>query len=168
MQQERQKMVQNIVVGNTLKLPKRQNGLAYLWLLLLISLLSLGLSKSLEVYSNIYQRQKEEDLIYTGLLYKSAIKQYYDSGQINHSYPNVITELLKDSRYIVVRRYLRKLYVDPITNQDFELIYAPEGGICGVRSTSNKIPIKKIFIHNELEINKVAETYQQWEFKYLC
>lgn len=112
-------------------------------MLLAVFLLSLGLGKTLEIYSTSAQREKETDLVYIGRLYREAIKDYFLSapgGQ--HKYPAHLEDLLKDSRHLVTRRYLRRLYLDPMTSQAFAPLIAPQGGIWGVASSSGQIPFK--------------------------
>ncbi|ENW93018.1 hypothetical protein [Acinetobacter dispersus] len=149
-------------------LSSSQRGITYLWMLFFVFLLSLGLGKSLEVFSLMEQRQKEQELLYVGKIYQEAIKQYYLSGQEENKYPAHLEDLLKDSRYIVTRRYIRQLYSDPLTNQDFLPIFSAEGGICGVKSRSIKKPVKTFFKEDELQIFTDAKSYQQWEFKSGC
>ncbi|ENX05677.1 hypothetical protein [Acinetobacter courvalinii] len=149
-------------------LSSSQRGITYLWMLFLVFLLSLGLGKSLEVFSLLEQRQKEQELLYVGKIYQEAIKQYYLSGQETNKYPAHLQDLLKDSRYLVTRRYIRQLYPDPLTNQDFSPIISAEGGICGVKSRSMKKPIKTSFEENVFQNFNNAKSYQQWEFGYEC
>lgn len=114
-----------------------QSGLVYLWMLFLVFLLGLGLGKSLDVYSTIVQREKEAELVYIGMLYRQAIRQFYlSSPEHLKRYPYSLEDLLKDPRSLTTRRYLRKLYIDPITGNGFFPVLAPEGGIMGVRSAS--------------------------------
>lgn len=145
-----------------------QQGLTYLWMLFLVFLLGLGLGKSLEVFGVMDQRQKEKELLYVGKIYQEAIKQYYSSGREINTYPKHMKDLLKDPRYLVIRRYIRTLYLDPLTNKDFIPIISAEGGICGVKSSSKKKPIKTNFKEEELKIFNNAKSYQQWEFRYGC
>lgn len=137
-------------------------------MLFFVFLLSLGLGKSLEVFSLMEQRQKEQELLYVGKLYQEAIKQYYLSGEEENKYPAHLEDLLKDSRYIVIRRYIRQLYPDPLTNQDFLPIFSAEGGICGVKSRSMKKPVKTFFKEEELRIFNNATGYQEWGFSFRC
>lgn len=145
-----------------------QQGVTYLWMLFFVFLLGIGLGKSLEVFSLMDQRQKEQELLYVGKIYREAIRQYYLSGLEKSKYPTHLDDLLKDSRYIVTRRYIRKLYLDPLTNKDFLPIFSAEGGICGVKSTSLKKPIRTFFKEVELQQFNNAKSYQQWEFRTGC
>jgi len=53
-----------------------------------------------------------------------------------------------------------------MTNHPFVLIYAVEGGICGVKSSSKKQPMRTHFKQSELESFNKTKSYEQWEFKY--
>lgn len=53
-------------------------------------------------------------------------------------------------------------------NHPFVLIYAVESGICGVKSSLKKQPMRTHFKQSELESFKKAKSYEQWEFKYKC
>ena len=143
----------------------QQKGVTYLWVLLILFIIGLGIGKSLDVYSLRVQRQKEKELISIGLAYKTAIQDYYQSAPSGQpaQYPSDLKQLLKDPRHIVIRRYLRKLYLDPITNKPFEPIVTPQGGIWGVKSTSLKPPIYALKLA-KFCVNKAINTYQDCWF----
>ncbi|MBN3772166.1 hypothetical protein [Burkholderia sp. Se-20378] len=102
------------------------------------------------------------------LLQAQAIQQYSESTPAGtRPYPDRLTDLLRDPRYPVVRRYLRRLYPDPITGQDFEPIIAPEDGIQGVRSTSSKKPLKIAGFREDQSRFATASSYLQWDFSYV-
>jgi hypothetical protein len=144
---------------------QRQFGLTYLWMLFLVFLLGLGLGKSLEVYSTMIQREKEADLLYVGGLYREAIKQFYLSSPGNvRRYPERLEDLLRDPRRLGMRRYLRQLYLDPITGKEFEVIQAPQGGVWGVRSRSAKKPSKTAEFEMPLTVIDQVDGYQAWGF----
>lgn len=139
-------------------------GVTYLWVLLALVLLTLGIGKSLDVYSAKVQRQKEKELILVGELYKKAIKDYYLStpGGI-HKFPEKLEDLTRDRRHIVIRRYIRKIYLDPMTGKPLALIVAPEGGIMGVKSTSTKHPLRHYQASKFSSVTDI-KTYQDWHF----
>ncbi|WP_228200684.1 hypothetical protein [Acinetobacter sp. BIGb0102] len=66
-----------------------QQGITYLWMLFFVFLLGLGLGKSLEIFSLMDQRQKEQELLYVGKIYREAIRQYYLSGQEKTNIPHI-------------------------------------------------------------------------------
>lgn len=96
---------------------QKQQGAVYLWCLIGIVLLSLGLGRSLEVYSTQKKREKEEEQRYILNLYEKAIKNYYynSPGEVK-KWPEKLEDLLRDPRYVTPKRYIRKLYNDPLTD----------------------------------------------------
>ncbi|MBT2336231.1 type II secretion system protein [Variovorax paradoxus] len=136
-------------------------------MLLVVFLLSLGLGKAVEVYANSVQRQREEELVHVGSLYREAIQDYYLSapnGQ--HRYPDRLEDLLKDSRHLVTRRYLRRLYPDPMTAGAFTPIFAPQGGVWGVTSTSMAQPIRAHIPRGVTQTASDDIRYRDWRFVY--
>jgi len=145
----------------------RQQGVGYLFMLLAVFLLSLGVGKAMDVYSASAQREREAELVHVGSLYREAIKDYYMSaphGQ--HRYPAQLEDLLKDSRHLVTRRYLRQLYQDPMTAKAFTPLLAPQGGIWGVASTSADQPIRAVVPAGVTLKQPQAQHYSDWQFVY--
>lgn len=143
----------------------RQRGVTYLWALFFVMLLSLGLGRALDIYLMRVQREREADLLVVGAAYREAIQQYYLSSPGGmHKYPQRLEDLLRDPRHLVIRRYLRSLYPDPMTGREFELIIAPEGGIWGVRSASVQVPLKTGGFRERETGFANAEDYRQWQF----
>lgn len=144
-----------------------QRGVGYLFMLLIIFLLSLGVGKATEVYANSVQRMREEELVHVGTLYRDAIKDYYLSAPDGrHRYPDRLEDLLKDSRHLVTRRYLRQLYPDPMTGRAFEALPAPRGGILGVASVSTALPIRANVPPGVTTTVAGDRTYGGWRFVY--
>lgn len=136
-------------------------------MLFLVFLLGLGLGKTLEVYSTSVQREKEAELLYVGNVYREAIKQFYLSspGSVK-KYPASVSDLLKDPRSLSTRRYLRKLYADPLSGAEFVTLMAPQGGIWGVRSAQDKKPLKQAGFDDANFSFSNADSYQKWQFIY--
>lgn len=133
----------------------------------MVLFITLGLGKLLEDVATTSKRSRETELLYIGNLYRDAIRQYSQSTPLGAKpYPEKIGDLLRDPRYPVIRRYLRRLYPDPVTGKAFVLVTAPDGGVIGVRSGSLRKPVKtKGFRAEQMGFSK-AESYQQWEFSY--
>lgn len=147
--------------------PVAQTGMAYMWMLFLVFLLSLGLGKALDVYSTSQQREKETELLRVGHLYRQAIRSYYLSSPGSLKvYPASLSDLLKDPRSLSVRRYLRQLYPDPVTGTAFVPIMAPQGGIWGVRSDSDKKPLKQAGFDDVYDHFRTVAFYREWTFVY--
>jgi hypothetical protein len=145
----------------------RQRGVAYFWALLMVLFITLGLGKLLENVALSNQRAREAELLYTGNLYREAIRQYWQSTPAGAKrYPETLENLLRDPRYPVIRRYLRRLYPDPVTGKAFVPIPAPDGGVMGVHSVSPRKPVKASGFRPDQTAFATARSYQEWEFSY--
>lgn len=142
-----------------------QQGAIYIWMLLSLIFLSLGVGQWAINYATIRRIEKEQDLLRIGLMYRNAIQNYYQSspGGIK-TYPDKLDDLLKDPRYFDVKRYIRKLDKDPMTSNDFELVRNSDGKIIGIRSSSNGEPIKKKGFNKEIDKFNDATSYKMWIF----
>jgi type II secretory pathway pseudopilin PulG len=142
----------------------RQSGFTYIGLLFAIVILGITLSTVGVVWSTQIRRDREAELLYVGDAIRSAIGHYRAAGG---SYPAALTDLVQDERTPAVRRFLRRIYPDPMTNSsDWDLIMAPEGGILGVASKSRDKPIKQTgFAPIDAAFEK-AECYCDWKFIY--
>jgi type II secretory pathway pseudopilin PulG len=112
-------------------------GFTYLWVLLAIALVGIGLVAVSEVWTVTVRRQKVEELEWTGAQFVQAIgSYYYSSPGAARQYPPRLDDLLEDRRFIVARRHLRQVYVNPFSGKaDWELTRGGNGGIVGVRAT---------------------------------
>lgn len=145
----------------------RQRGVTYFWALLMVLFITLGLGKLLENVAMTNKRTREAELLYTGNLYRDAIRQYSQSTPIGAKpYPAKLDDLLRDPRYPVIRRYLRRLYPDPVTGEAFMPIAAPDGGVMGVHSVSTRKPVKVAGFQADQTTFTAAKSYQQWQFSY--
>jgi len=142
----------------------RQSGFTYIGLLFAIVILGITLSTVGVVWSTQIRRDREAELLYAGDQIRAAIGHYRASGG---QYPQALTDLLKDERTPAVRRFLRRVYPDPMTNSsDWQLIMAPEGGILGVASKSQDKPIKVAGFSPIDAAFDQAECYCDWKFIY--
>jgi len=94
---------------------------------------------------------------------------YYDlsPGGLKQ-YPKKLEELLRDNRYPGVQRYLRKLYVDPLTaKKEWGLVETPGIGITGVYSLSDVSPIKSANFPELYKSFGGAKKYSDWKFVYV-
>lgn len=147
---------------------KRQHqcGIAYLGVLLIVFLMSIGIGKSLEVYSAAQQRSKETELLYVGGSYRDAIKSYYQSSPAARHYPLRVDELLSDRRFPIIKRHLRKAYLDPMTGKPFDFLRSNDGRIIGVKSTSKLAPLRRRNFPEEYVHFGEAKRLSEWEFTY--
>jgi type II secretory pathway pseudopilin PulG len=130
-------------------------GFTYLALLAAIIIIGISMGVAGKYWQNVVQREKEEELLFRGDQYRQAIERYYSAVPGIRQYPASLDDLLKDARTPTGRRHLRQKYKDPITGEDFVEIRDQLRRIIGVRSSSNKTPLKQA---------NFAEAYQNQNF----
>jgi type II secretory pathway pseudopilin PulG len=141
-----------------------QAGFTYLGILVAVALMGLMLSAVGRVWAVHEQREREVQLLFVGDQYRMAIGRYYRSGR---SYPMSLADLVQDDRSPLPRRFLRKLYADPMTGDaDWTLIPAPGGGIMGVASASQAAPIKRAGFDLQDKAFADSDCYCKWRFIY--
>lgn len=156
-----------------------QRGMTLFTVLFAIMVIGLMLGLTGQTWSQVMQREREEELLFRGDQYRRAIESYYATGHGGQgSYPRSLEDLLKDPRSLATKRHLRKIYLDPFTNEKFELIGAGGnvegesvtvqslGRIKGVRSTSPLAPFRQDGFPEEYVTFKGASRYDKWEFIY--
>ena len=152
------------------RMARRQAGFTYLVVLFAVALSTAALAAASQVWSHAQQREREVELLFVGGEFRSAIGLYYQrTPGVAKRYPADLKDLLKDGRYPSTQRYLRKLYVDPMTGKaDWGLVKAPEGGIMGVYSLSERTPVKT----SQFRLIDKAFTdkakYSEWQFVYVA
>lgn len=146
----------------------KQYGMAYLALLVVIAGMAAALAATATVWHTAQQREKEKTLLYVGECYRRAIGQYYESALGDKRYPTTLDDLLLDKRMPGVRRYLRRLYTDPLTGaNDWGLVVAPQGGIMGVYSPyDGDAPLKQGGFAPAQYGFENATRYADWQFVY--
>jgi type II secretory pathway pseudopilin PulG len=147
---------------------KRSRGFTYIGLLVAIVLIGSALAAVAEVWSVQARREREVELQYRGHAIRRAIGLYVALNPGGAArYPMDLEDLLQDDRWPQVRRYLRRLYEDPMTGKaDWTLIRAPDGGIMGVASASEVEPIKRAGFSPEDAAFNDADCYCDWKFIY--
>ena len=149
---------------SSIRARRTERGFTFLGLLFVIAMLGIALSAVGVVWSAEIRRDREVQLLFVGDQIRAAIGHYYREGG---QYPQALTDLLEDKRVPQTRRYLRRLYPDPMTNSaDWQPIVAPQGGIMGVASSSQLKPIKVAnFPQIDASFEK-TECYCDWKFVY--
>jgi len=144
----------------------RSRGFTYLALLIAVAITAGALAAAGGVYSHVAQREKERELLFVGEQFRQAIALYYwrtPGGA--HQYPKSLEALLEDQRWPTTQRYLRKLYRDPLTGSaDWGIVEAPGGGIMGVYSKSEEVPIKTAGFPARWSAFEEARNYADWKF----
>ncbi len=135
-----------------------QVGVTYLFVMILVVVMSISLMGVTQQWSVIMKRDREAELLFRGTRIKEAIERYVADHEVQKAtrpnrWPRTLEELTKKSP----KRYLQTVYTDPITGKDFDLIKTGEE-LHGVRSTSTDVPYNQVQFKN-------AETYQAIRFE---
>lgn len=151
--------------------PKLANGgFTYIGLLLIVTLMGISLLSVGEVWHVARKREKEQSLLFVGNQFRQAIKSYYSHTPTGYKqlYPMQLEDLLKDPRFPSTQRYLRQIYIDPISGlSEWGVLKLPNGGIYGVYSLSDESPIKRgNFRPNEAAFEGKVK-YSDWKFVYV-
>ena len=142
-----------------------QSGFTYLYVLLLIALIGMGLAAAGTLWRTDAQRAREAELLFVGGQYRQAIRSYYELDPAQPRLPQSIDALLEDNRRPKAVRHLRRAYRDPLTGGDLTLIRAPDGkGIVGVMSPAPGHPFKRAGFLPEDEAFADAASYADWRF----
>lgn len=128
--------------------------------MLLASVLILGVATAgvAELWSTKVQREKEAELLFRLDQYRQAIARYRAD---NKRLPKELPDLLEDRSRLQLRRYLRRLYPDPMTGKMDWILKTlvdktgQSSGIQDLNSRSTGIPIKSI-------PGKAGATYRDW------
>jgi hypothetical protein len=145
-----------------------QRGFSYLAILFFVAISTVALAATGVLWSTERKRDNEIELLAIGTEFQYAIGLYYQrSPGAAKRYPQTLNDLLKDARFLTVQRYLRQIYVDPMTGKrEWGLIQAPEGGVMGIYSLSSGVPMKQTNFPALLESFNDKTSYQDWRFIY--
>lgn len=144
-----------------------QRGFTYIAMLVAVALIGLGLAATGQVWSQAAQREKEQELLFIGNQFRQAIERYYkESPGAAKRYPKSLEELVQDKRHITEKRYLRRMYSDPMTGKaEWGVVVGPDG-IIGVHSMSDEKPLKTGgFLKRDAAFDR-ASRYSDWLFIY--
>lgn len=143
-----------------------QHGFSYLALLIVILIVGVISAATLSAGSVIQRGAAEDELLFIGEQFQLAFKAYADATPIGaRLYPANLNDLLKDPRFPVTRRHLRKLYPDPLTGKtEWGIIEAPGGGVLGIYSKSAETPIRVSGFSSPFKQFEGAKSYAEWVF----
>jgi type II secretory pathway pseudopilin PulG len=136
-------------------------------MLLLVALMGLGLASVATVWHTTVQRENERELLFVGEQFRGAIKSYYEStpGAVKQ-YPRTLDDLLLDPRFPDARRYLRRVFVDPMTGKpEWGLVMRGER-IIGVHSLSEARPLRVSGFQDDEAGFGAAQAFTDWKFVY--
>lgn len=150
------------------RLLRSNAGFTYLAALMLVVISGIMLAKAGESWQTIMQREKEEELLFRGKQIVDAIRRWNEPrpGQHVQTTLNDLKDLVKDPRSAARVSYLRRLYKDPVTGEDWTIIKDPVRGIVGVASRSNKPPLKRANFPDQFQAFEGKARYSDWIFLY--
>jgi type II secretory pathway pseudopilin PulG len=143
-------------------------GFTYLWVLLVVAFLGVGLVAATEVQTTLSRRSQEQALLSIGHQYRNAIARYHGAMRINgrNEYPATLDDLLQDKRFPEIRRHLRRIYPDPLTGKVEWGLTTVAGRIVGVHSLSEATPIKQDGFEAQDGSLRNKSKYSEWVFSY--
>lgn len=148
---------------------RTEAGFTYLAVLAAVVVTGIALSGAGQYWRILMQRDREAELLFRGDRIRSAIAAYVratPSGR-QDAYPRRLEDLLVDPRFPDIRKYLRRIYTDPMTEDgEWTLILDTKGGLKGVASTSERKPIKTGNFPSPYENFQTAKNYKDWKFIY--
>jgi type II secretory pathway pseudopilin PulG len=139
-----------------------QSGFTYIGVLIGVAILGAMLASLSTVWHTMAQREQEKELLFIGHQFRVALTRYY---QNNQRYPLRLEQLVQDDNPQVVRRHLRKIYIDPLTREaSWGLVKQADGQIVGVYSLSGKVPLKKVGFRPRDADFRERNTFSEWLF----
>jgi len=146
----------------------KNNGFALLAALMIVIIMGISLGAVGLSWRTIMQREREEELLFRGSQIRDAITRWYALKSVEQAAMPLrdLKDLLKDPRTPQTVRYLRRLYNDPMTNKEWELISDPSKGIQGVASASQEKPLKTAGFPDDLQGFNGMTRYSDWRFIY--
>jgi type II secretory pathway pseudopilin PulG len=146
-----------------------QSGYILVGLLILIIVAGYTLAAAGTKFSEARKREREQELLKIGDTIRKAIGNYYNQTPgVVKQYPPNLEALLLDNRLPEPKRYLRKLYIDPITQREgWGTVVAPSGGVMGVYSLSAEKPYKSGRFKSVDQQFENKKYYAEWYFIYV-
>lgn len=144
-----------------------QSGYTYLLVLFVVAGLGLLAAQAGVVWQQTAQREREAELLAVGVEIARALGRYAAETPLGTpARPSALEQLVEDRRWPTPRRHLRRIYRDPITGQaEWGLVREGES-IVGVRSLSERVPIRRAALPAELgDTAEQAATYADWIFR---
>jgi hypothetical protein len=130
-----------------------------------IAILLGGLAIVGEVWETSARREKETELLFIGNQYRRAIGLFYEAtpGTVKR-YPRELADLVQDPRQPGAQRHIRKLFPDPMTGKEWQVVRGADGGIQGVHSASEAAPLKIAGFRVRDASFEGAQKYADWKF----
>lgn len=167
---------------------RSKGGFTYVGALVMVMIVGVMATRAAVVLSTAAKREREEELISRGTQIRDALRKWYKVKVVDGrlvstdtpapgaqpaapkpiASPTDLEALLRDPNSAAKERYLR-LYclTDPITGKEWDVIRL-DGKIVGVKSTSEKDPVKQGNFPFDLHPQdfEKKQKYSEWEFIY--
>ncbi len=149
--------------------PRSAHGFMLLALLIGLALAGIVLMGVVDIWTVQRQRDREQELLFSGDQYRQAIQRYYYAAPPGtpRVLPAKLADLLEDDRYPRPVRHLRRLYPDPVTGQPEWGVVRVDDRIAGVHSLSEKPPIKQVGFPLAYRSFTERAQYREWVFMFL-
>jgi type II secretory pathway pseudopilin PulG len=139
-----------------------ESGFTYIGVLVLIAMMGIALVVVSGLWQAAQKREKEQELLFIGNEFRQAIAAYNASRS---AFPQKLEDLLKDPGFPGVRRFLRKVYRDPMTGRAEWGLMRPDGNaIVGVFSLSDAEPLKQHGFRLADQSFEAKNKYSEWVF----
>ncbi|MEW6120849.1 MAG: type II secretion system protein [Pseudomonadota bacterium] len=143
---------------------KRERGFSYLFVLMLVGLIGLGLAAAGTLWKTEAQREREAELLFIGTQYRQAIKSYYELDPNQPRLPQSVDDLLEDNRRPEPVRHLRRAWRDPFGGEWQWIQSQDPRGIVGVHSSSTLAPLRTSGFTPPFEGFTDARSHADWRF----
>jgi type II secretory pathway pseudopilin PulG len=140
------------------------NGFTFLAVMFAIVLIGLSISGAVQQWKTIMKREREAELLFRGDQIRKAIAAYQQTPAIRN-YPQKLEDLVKVPNTSATKRFLRKVYKDPITNEDWAFVKVGDR-IKGVYSKSEGEPLKKGNFPDDYKFFEGKTKYSEWVFEF--
>jgi type II secretory pathway pseudopilin PulG len=127
--------------------------------ILLVSILIIGIATAgvAQLWSTQVKREKEAELLFRLGEFRRAIARY----RADHNrLPKELKDLLDDRTQLQARRYLRRIYTDPMTGKadwNLDLLMDRDGTVAGIRDVRSRAEGKPLKV-----LAGKKESYKDW------
>ena len=144
--------------GSRLAVRRPPRGIVYPLLLASILVIGVATAGVAELWTTQIKREKEEELLFRLSEIRRGIIRYRAD---KNGLPKELKDLLEDRTQLQTRRYLRRLYTDPMTGKadwDLKLLADRTGTVSGIEDVHSKSKGKPLKVLPGV----TAESYKDW------
>jgi hypothetical protein len=132
-----------------------------------IVLVGLSVTSAVKQWKTVMKREREAELLFRGDQIRKAIAAYNLTPGLTGTrrYPRQLEDLVKVPNISATKRFLRKVYKDPVSNGDWGFVKIADG-IKGVYSRSEEEPLKQGNFPEEYKSFEGKTKYSEWIFEF--